>query len=108
MSRIRSLCGALLVLDVGYCALALLVPGLPAWKMYESAQRSVYVLRAEDREIDPHVWAPRSARDLDEADVIGVARWLCRTGREKGPLRFDSAAVHRTIEPPRCVDHATP
>ncbi len=106
--EVRSICRALLVLDVGYCALAAVVPGLPGWKMFESSAHVTYSLKAGDgSDVDAYGWVPRAARDLDEPDVIAVARWLCRHHRVATPLTFDGPSVHRVIDAPDCVDHAS-
>lgn len=104
-----SLCRALLALDIAYCAAALVVPGLPGWKMFESVEHATYTLRAADgRDVDAYAWVPRSARDLEEADLLRVARWLCAEHREPTPLRLDTERLHRTIDDPDCLDHAAP
>jgi hypothetical protein len=107
--RAKSVCRALLVLDVAYCAAAVIVPGLPGWKMFESSERVAYTLRAGDgRAVDAYAWVPAAARDLDEADVIRVARWLCAEHRARPPLTFDGPREHRVIDAPDCADHAAP
>lgn len=105
--RATSLCRALLVLDLAYCAAALFVPDLPGWKMYQSAEGTVASLQAANGDpIDLARYLPKSARDLDEAESLRVARWICAHHRELTPLRFDSPHRHRTIESPSCVDDA--
>jgi len=107
--QLRSICRALLILDVGYCAVALVAPRLPGWKMFESAEHVQYTLRAGDgQSVDAYAWVPAAARDLDEMDVVGVARWLCAEHRLPMPLTFDGPHLHRVIEAPDCVDHAAP
>jgi hypothetical protein len=107
--QLLSLCRALLVLDVAYCVAAQVTPGLPGWDMFVSVEHPAYTLRAGDgRAIDAYAWVPASARDLDERDLVDVARWLCRGRRETTPLRFDGPSLHRVIDAPGCVDHAAP
>ena len=106
VSSIASLCRALLFLDVAYCATALVVPGLPGWKMFESSEHARYSLRdANDRDVDAYAWVPRAARDLSEHDLERVAAWICKEHHAPAPLRLDTANAHVVFTAPDCQAH---
>jgi hypothetical protein len=107
--RLRSVCRALLVLDIGYCLAAVFLPDLPGWKMFETAERAAYALHAGDgHAVDAYAWVPASARDLDDRDLAQIARWLCVGRREPLPLRLDTPGRHRLFDAPECAGREAP
>jgi hypothetical protein len=103
----KALCRALLALDVAWCVTALLVPGLPGWKMFDSPQGEPFtIIDGDGRPIDARDWLPRGAAGVDGTDATRIARWLCREHRAKVPLRVDAATLHRVIDAPECAAHA--
>lgn len=107
--RLTRLCGALLLLDVAYLALALFTPGLPGWKMFDVSVHATYSLRdADGRALDAYAFVPRAARALDHADLARVARFACERRLAPLPLVLDTPRLHRTFSAPDCAPHALP
>ena len=105
--QLRSLCRALLALDVAWCAAALALPELPGWKMFDAPQGERFTIAdGEGRAIDAYAWVPRGVVGLDTTDATRIARWLCRERRAKPPLRIDGETTHRVIDGPECAPHA--
>ena len=70
----RSLCRALLVMNVLYCVLAAFQEGVPGWHMFESVEPLGHELRDRDwRVVDVRDYLPRGANLVDlSAEVIQV------------------------------------
>jgi hypothetical protein len=86
---VRGAARALLVLNLLYCAWALVEPRLPGWKMFDSAEPLAWRLVDRDgRELSVDAALPRGACILSYADLRGVVRWLCERERSRAPLRF--------------------
>ena len=91
--RLRSFCRALFVLNVAYCVLAVMQPGLPGWRMFESVDRLDYALFDKDgAPIDLHAYVPAHARLIDETELRRVVSFACRKERARAPLRFEDRA----------------
>jgi hypothetical protein len=102
-----SLCRALLALDIAWCLAALLLPGLPAWKMFDAPQGEPFAITDGDgHAVDARAWLPRGASGIDANDATRIARWLCREHKAKPPLRVDAGKVQRVIDAPECAKHA--
>lgn len=85
----RSLCHALLVLNVGYCTAALFIPDLPGWKMFERVEPLPYQLRdARGQAIDVRDYLPRHAYLIDERQLRRVARFISVKDAQRGPFSF--------------------
>lgn len=86
---LRSLCRSLLILNLAYCTLALFVPQLPGWKMFESAELDDYRFEdASGRSIDLRDYLPRDAHLTDVAQAVRVARFVCEREPQRGPFRL--------------------
>lgn len=85
----RSLCRALLVLNVLYCVLAAAQDGLPGWHMFEAVETIDHELR--DREghlVDLREWLPRGANLVDRSELRRIVAFVCEKGRERGPFTY--------------------
>jgi hypothetical protein len=88
---LRSVCRALLVLNVLYCALAAAQDGLPGWHMFESVERLDYALRDRDgRAIDVREYLPRGAHLVDRRELRAVITWICEKEPARAPLVLTS------------------
>ena len=85
-ARLRSLCAAILVLDVAYAAASLFVPSMPGWKMFASTETST--LEVVDREgvrVDPRTYLPGDAENLDRATLLRVVTFACLRDPGRAP-----------------------
>jgi hypothetical protein len=90
---LRSTCRALLVLNILYCAAALVEDRMPAWKMFESGERLEWSLTDRDgRAVAVEEVLPDGAYVLSYAELERVARFAC--ARE--PMRAPLTLVERT------------
>jgi hypothetical protein len=83
----KSLCRALLVLDILYCALAIAEPRLPGWHMFESVDRLDFVLR--DRNgvaVDVRAYLPRDAYLVDKGELYAIVRFICEREHDRAPF----------------------
>jgi hypothetical protein len=112
----RSLCRALLALNVLYCALALAQDGLPGWRMFEGVEDVRHVLRDKDGvTIDVRAWLPRGANLVDRSELRRVVRFVCERERARAPFTYEEEATSlRTTlgaegaGPEGCKVHAPP
>jgi hypothetical protein len=109
--RLRSACSALLVLSLSYSVAALFVPELPGWKMFvEASSSDSAVWDGDGQRIDVRGYLPRFAYGLSARQVGRVAAFLCATGRERPPIRFQASASGPWLElsPPACGAAVSP
>jgi len=102
---VRSLCRALLALNVLYCGLAAVQEGLPGWHMFESVDRLDFALRDRDgATVDVHAYLPKYAQLLDQRELREIVRFVCEKERARAPFSFEdrSRGVTRTIGPDDC------
>jgi len=110
----KSLCRALLVLNVLYCLLAAAQEGLPGWHMFESVETLDHELR--DREgalVDIRAWLPRGANVVDRGELRSIVAFICGTDRARAPYTYvePSRGLRVTLDPAASADgckvHAT-
>jgi len=89
-SRLNSLCGALLVLNLIYCAAAVFIDALPGWKMFETVAPLTYRLSdARGYAVDVPAALPLGAHLIDQAQLRRVVSFICQ--HHTGPLWFEPA-----------------
>lgn len=111
MARVKSLCRAILVLDVLYCMLAVAEPALPGWHMFESADRLDFTLRDRGGDVvDVRAYLPQSAYLTDKGELLAIVRFICERERARAPfVLFDNASgTSQTASPTDCRFHASP
>lgn len=87
---VTSLCRALLVLDIAYCALAAAQEGLPGWHMFEDVERFDVALRDRDgAPIDVRAYLPRGAWLVRYDELREVVHFVCEKERARAPLTFE-------------------
>jgi hypothetical protein len=86
----RSICRALLVLDVLYCVLAFFEERLPGWKMFAVVERPAAVAYEGGAPLDLARYLPRDAHVVDTAQTVEIAAFVCR--------REHAAIVVRDVE----------
>ncbi len=85
-----SVCRALLVLNVAYCALAVAEDRLPGWKMFEDVERFDVAMRDRDGiEVDLRDHLPKNAWLVRWDEVREVAAWVCRKKAARAPFSFE-------------------
>jgi hypothetical protein len=90
---IRSVCRALLALNVLYCALAAAQEGLPGWHMFESVDRLEHELRDKDgARVDVRAYLPRGAWLTDRDELREIVRFVCEKERARAPFTFEDRA----------------
>ena len=97
----KSVCRALLVLDVVYCLLAVAQDGLPGWHMFESVDRLDVVTDREGRTVDVRAVLPRDAWLTERAELALVIQWICERDREHAPYRFGNRVMQPDCKVPR-------
>jgi hypothetical protein len=87
---LRSACRALLILNLAYCALAVITPQLPGWKMFEDAEYVQDYGLADRRgtQLDVLAYLPRGAYLTDEVQLRRVVRFVCQHEARRGPFEF--------------------
>src|SRR5947209_6293446 len=113
----RSLCRALLVLNVLYCMLAALQEGVPGWHMFESVEDLDHELRDRDGNIvDVRAWLPRGANLVDRGELRNVVAFVCERTPSQAPFTYvePSRGTNVTLGAPgpgtahdRCMVHAS-
>jgi hypothetical protein len=87
VTRLRSLCVALFVLDVAYTLTAFFVPALPGWKMFDAAEPlDVVVIDRQRVRIDVAAALPTSAVLYDRHELFRVVSFLCRRDTKSAPF----------------------
>ena len=87
-ARLRSVCRALLILNLAYCTAALFLAELPGWKMFESVEVLDYVLQdTEGHALDVHDALPANAHLTDGMQLRRVVAFVCE--HHAGPLWFE-------------------
>ena len=112
-ARLRSLCAALLVLDVAYATTAVFVDALPGWKMFAAAEPlDVVVTDRNGAAVDPRAYLPRDAQILDRKLLFQVLAFVCTHDAGRAPLsvteRSAGRDAHLRLAAPRCVPDAAP
>ena len=103
----RSLCRALLVLNVLYCLLAAAQEGLPGWHMFEAVESLEHELR--DREgnlVDVREWLPRGANLVDRSELRRIVGFVCERERARGPFTYSERGTARLTLGEDCRAHA--
>jgi hypothetical protein len=101
---VRSLCRALLVLNVLYCLLAAVQEGLPGWHMFESVEDLDHELRDRDGQlVDVRAWLPRGANLVDRGELRNVVAFVCEHAAERAPFTYvePSRGTNVTLDPTR-------
>jgi hypothetical protein len=84
-----SLCRALLLLNVLYCALAVVQEGLPGWHMFESVESIDHQLADRDgRPVDIRAWLPKGANVVDRAELRRIVGFVCERERARAPFTY--------------------
>lgn len=100
-----SRCRALLVLNVLYCVLAVLEPGLPGWKMFERVDAFAVTLRDRaGQTIALRDYLPRDAYVTDYGEMLEVVAFVCQKEIARAPLVFEERVrgVRRVLGPGGC------
>jgi hypothetical protein len=106
----RSLCRALLALNLLYCALAAAQEGLPGWHMFESVD--AVDTRLRDRSgatLDVRTYLPKDAFLTSRSELHEIIRFACERERSRAPFTFEDHGRHVTVGPEDCRvprDHA--
>jgi hypothetical protein len=96
---VKSFCRAILVLNVLYCLLAAVQPGLPGWHMFEDVERLAPTWTDRDgARIDVRSVLPRGAHLVDRGELYEVVRWFCEEHRDRAPFVLEENGVETTIE----------
>ncbi len=105
----RSLCRALLALNVLYCVVALGDDKLPGWKMFAAVDRLDYQFRDRDGlAVDVRDYLPRGAYLTDVDDLVRVARFACKKERARAPFTLEEPehGVHLEMSASDCATDA--
>lgn len=95
----KSLCRAILVLNVLYCLLAAVQPGLPGWHMFEDVERIDHTLVDRDgARVDVFASLPRGAHLVDRGELHEVVRWICEQHRDRAPYVLEEDGKTTTID----------
>ncbi len=103
----KSLCRALVVLNVLYCVLAAAQPGLPGWHMFESVEALDHELRDRDGQlVDVRTFLPRGANVVDRGELRAIVRFICEKDRTRAPFTYLelSRSVQVTLDPIASAD----
>ena len=105
----RSVCWALLVLNLLYCALAVAQEGLPGWHMFESVESLDHELLDKDgQRVDVRDWLPRGANIVDRAELRRIVSFVCTRERQRAPFTYaEPSRIVRTTLGDDCKIHAT-
>jgi hypothetical protein len=110
----KSLCRALLVMNVLYCVLAALQEGVPGWHMFEAVEPLDHVLRdREGQAIDIRGWLPRGANLVDRGELRKIVAFVCEKERARSPFTYAEPSTGLVVElgaagsgPRGCIVHA--
>lgn len=103
----RSLCRALLVLNVLYCLLAAAQEGLPGWHMFEAVEALDHVLVDHDgRLVDIRASLPRGANVVDRGELRAIVEFICEKDRAHAPYTYvePSRGLSLTLDPATGAD----
>lgn len=90
----RSVCRALLALNVLYCMLALAQDGIPGWRMFESVEDVQYALFDKAHEpVDVRQWLPRGANLVDRGELRKIVTFICEQERSRAPFEYAEQAT---------------
>lgn len=110
----KSLCQALLVLNVLYCLLAAAQEGVPGWHMFESVEPLDHELR--DRTgglVDVRASLPRGANLVDRGELRKVVEFICQKEPARAPFTYlepsrnVSVQLHPHVGADGCKVHAS-
>jgi hypothetical protein len=111
----KSLCRALLVLNVLYCVLAAAQEGIPGWHMFESVEPLEHDLRDQAGDpVDVRAWLPRGANLVDRSELRKVVEFICQKDATRAPFRYVERARGLDVRldpragPDGCKIHALP
>ena len=98
----KSLCRALLILNVLYCLLAAVQEGVPGWHMFEAVEPIDHELR--DRVgnlVDVRASLPRGANLVDRGELRRVVEFICRKEHARAPFTYvePSLGVSARLDP---------
>lgn len=103
----RSLCRALLALNLLYCLLAAAQDGLPGWHMFESVESVDHELRDRDGNVvDVRAWLPRGANLVDKGELRNVVTFVCKKEHSRAPFTYSEPASERITLGDDCRVHA--
>jgi hypothetical protein len=86
---VKSLCRALLVLNVLYCLLAAAQEGVPGWHMFESVEPLDHELRDRAGErVDVRAALPRGANLVDRGELRKIVAFVCAKEAARGPFTY--------------------
>ena len=98
------------MLNILYCALAVVEGRLPGWHMFESVERLEPTLKDRDgRTLDLADYLPRDARLVDYGELTLVVRFVCEKERARAPFVFEEKVrgVRAELGPDDCSVHAS-
>jgi len=109
---VRSLCRALLVMNVLYCLLAAAQEGLPGWHMFESVETIDHELRDRDGAvIDVRAWLPRGAHVVERSELRRIVAFVCAKERARGPFTYQEPSQGLSVtlgaRPGECRVHVS-
>lgn|GEM_PF-3390099 len=111
----KSLCRALLVMNLLYCVLAVVQEGVPGWHMFESVEPLDHVLRDRDgRTVDVRAWLPRGANLVDRGELRKIVAFVCEKERvPRAPFTYAEPSTGLDVTlgaegtgPKGCIVHA--
>lgn len=106
---LRSLCRALLVLNLAYCSIALFVDELPGWKMFESVEPLDYRLTTEaGKSLDVRGVLPKNARLMDSQQLGRVVTFICQRQAERFWFEPERGGKGQWLAPGSCATHVQP
>ena len=110
----KSLCRALLVMNVLYCLLAAFQEGVPGWHMFESVEPLGHELRDRDsRVVDVRDYLPRGANLVDRGELRKIVAFVCERERARAPFHYVEPGTGLDVTlgaegsgPKGCIVHA--
>ena len=97
----KSLCRAILVLNVLYCLLAAAQEGLPGWHMFETVDRLDPVTDRDGRPVDIRAVLPANAWLTQRSELGAIVQWICRRDPSRAPFRYGDRVMREDCEVPR-------
>lgn len=103
----RSLCRALLALNLLYCLLAAAQDGLPGWHMFESVESVDHELRDRDGNVvDVRAWLPRGANLVDKGELRRIVTFVCKKEQARAPFTYSEPSRESVTLGDDCRVHA--